>query len=73
VAKKRPTRDPQPEQLVFPFELRIGDVILDDGMRAEVTGPPESMKNGKTTRAWVHHEGETVQRAMVWRRGGRSA
>jgi hypothetical protein len=51
---------------VFPFQLRIGDVILEDGGRVEVTGPPESMRNGKTTRAWIRREGETVQREVVW-------
>jgi hypothetical protein len=37
MARKRPARDPKPEQLVFPFQLRVGDVILKDGVRA----PPE--------------------------------
>jgi len=32
--KKRPAR-PQAEQLVFPFELRVGDVIDDEGIRSE--------------------------------------
>jgi hypothetical protein len=66
--KRRPPRPrgPKPEQLVFPFELRLGDVILEDGVRAEITGPPESMKNGKTTRAWVHRHGDAVQREVVW-------
>jgi len=35
-------------------------------VRSEVVGPPESMKNGKTTRAWVRAEGEAVQRETVW-------
>ena len=63
--KKRPPR-PQPEQLVFPFELRVGDIILEDGRQAEVTAPPIAEKSGKTTRAWLRHEGETVQREVVW-------
>ena len=29
MAKKRPAR-PQPEQLVFPFALRVGDVVGDE-------------------------------------------
>ena len=64
-SRKRSAR-PQPEQLIFPFELRLGDVVLEEGTRAEVVGPPESMKNGKTTRAWVRREGDTVQREAVW-------
>jgi hypothetical protein len=28
MSRKQPARDPQPAQLVFPFELRVGDVIL---------------------------------------------
>jgi hypothetical protein len=40
VAKKRPASSPQPEQLVFPFELRVGDVIEEDGERLEVVGRP---------------------------------
>ena len=35
-------------------------------MRAEVVGPPAGMRSGKTTRAWVRREGETVQREAVW-------
>jgi hypothetical protein len=66
MARKRPASGPQPEQLVFPFQLRVGDVILEDGVRAEVVGAPSSLKNGKTTRAWLRREGETVQREAVW-------
>jgi hypothetical protein len=40
---------PQPEQLVFPFQLRVGDVILEDGVRAEVAGRPTNASNDKTT------------------------
>ena len=63
--KKRPSGS-RPEQLVFPFELCVGDVILDEGRRAEVVAPPTAEKSGKTTRAWLRHEGETVQREVVW-------
>jgi hypothetical protein len=35
---------PQPEQFVFPFELRAGDVILDDAGRGEVVAPPTRRK-----------------------------
>jgi hypothetical protein len=66
MARKRPTSAPQPEQLVFPFQLRVGDVILADGAPAEVVGAPTAMKSGKTTRAWLRRDGETVQREVVW-------
>jgi hypothetical protein len=62
MARKRPSSEPQPEQLVFPFQLREGDVILEDGARAEVVGRPTNATNGKTTRAWLRREGETVER-----------
>lgn len=64
--QEAPCPRPQAEQLVFPFQLRIGDVILDDGARAEVMGRPTNASNGKTTRAWLLREGETVQREAVW-------
>jgi hypothetical protein len=60
MARKRPPSDPQPEQLVFPFQLRVGDVILEDGAPAEVVGTPAGMKSGKTPRAWLRRDGETV-------------
>jgi len=66
MARKHPARAPQPEQLVFPFQLRVGDVILEDGARAEIVSAPASMKGGKTTRAWLRRDGETVQREAVW-------
>jgi hypothetical protein len=66
VAKKRPASNPQPEQLVFPFELRVGDVIDDEGTRAEVVSPPKAGPAGKTTGAWVRREGETIQRETIW-------
>jgi hypothetical protein len=66
MARKRPAPGPQPEQLVFPFQLRVGDVILDDGAPAEVVGVPTSMKGGKTTRAWLRRDGESVEREAIW-------
>ena len=78
MARKRPLSGPKreqpgfplparpPEQLVFPFQLRVGDVVLEDGVRAEVVALPSSMKDGKTTRAWIRPEGGTVQREAVW-------
>ena len=66
MAGKRRPASPKPEQLVFPFQLRVGDVVLEDGVRAEVVGAPSSVKNGKTTRGWIRREGEMVQREVVW-------
>ena len=63
MARKRPASPPpapQPEQLVFPFELRVGDVIVDDGAHAEVVGRPTAASGGKVTRAMLRREGETI-------------
>ncbi len=57
---------PQPEQLVFLFQLHVGDVILEDGVRHEVVGKPSSMSSGKIMRGWLRREGETVQREALW-------
>ncbi len=66
MAKKRQPRESRPEQLVFPFQLRVGDVILEDGARLEVVGPPATMRSGKMTRTLVRREGDTVRREAVW-------
>jgi hypothetical protein len=67
MAKKRKAPvGPEPEQLVFPFELRVGDVILDDGAHAKVVSPPKAGPAGKTTGAWIRRDEETFQRQMVW-------
>ena len=67
MARKRAAEapDPQPEQLVFPFRLRVGDVILEDGVRAEVVGAPTGMRSGKSMRAWIRRADETFQREAV--------
>lgn len=67
MAKKRPPRDPEAEQLIFPFALRVGDVPVDEETRAEVVSPPRSGPAGKTTHAWVRRDGETVQRETSWK------
>ena len=59
-------RIPAPEQLVFPFQLRRGDVVLDDGARLEVVGPPASMSSGKTARVMVRRDGDTSAHPAVW-------
>jgi hypothetical protein len=60
-----------PEQLTFPFELRVGDVILEDGYLRKVVTPPTAELAGKATRAWVRAEGDTVQHSAAseaWRK-----
>jgi len=52
--KKRPASGP--EQLVFPFELRVGDLIIVGGERVEVASPPKAGPAGKTTHVWVRAE-----------------
>jgi hypothetical protein len=64
---KRPTpRRPVGEQLIFPFQLRKGDVVLEDGARLEVVGPPASLSSGKTTRVMVRRDGDTSAHPAVW-------
>jgi len=65
MTKKRAAR-PRPEQLVFPFELAVGDVVLEDGARLEVIGRPTSVISGKMTRARVRRDGEAVQHDAMW-------
>ncbi len=72
MAKKRPARRDQPEQLVLPFQLRVGDVILEDGTCAEVVGRPTGMSGGKLMHAWLLREGETVRLGGVAEGSGRS-
>jgi hypothetical protein len=48
-AEKRPPEPEAGEQLVFPFQLRMGDDVLDDGARLEVVGRPTGMRGGKAT------------------------
>ena len=54
------------EQLVLPFALQLGDIVLEDGARLEVVGRPTGVVGGKMTRAWVREEGQTGQREAVW-------
>src|SRR5262245_32546010 len=65
MSRKR-SAQPSAEQLVFPFQLQVGDVVREDGARLEVVGRPTAMTGGKMTRAWLRAEGETVQREAVW-------
>jgi len=65
--RKRPSqKQPAEEQLVFPFQLRVGDVILEDGDRFEIVGRPTGASSGKMTRARVRRQGEEIQHEAMW-------
>jgi len=67
--KKRPAEAPEPEQLVFPYQLRVGDIIDDDGKRADVVERPTTASGGgKMTRAWVRYEDGAKSKALwdIW-------
>jgi len=65
--KKRPSpKLPAGEQLVLPFQLRVGDVIVEDGDRLEIIGRPTGASGRKMTRALVRREGETTPYEAMW-------
>jgi hypothetical protein len=64
--KREAPAGPQPEQLVFPFELRVGDVIEDNGEQAEVVERPTGSSAGKMTRANVRREGASIKQEVLW-------
>ena len=66
MGKKRPPANPRPEQLVFPFELRVGDIIEEEGTRAEVVERPTGLSGGKMTRVWLRRDGDSVKTEVVW-------
>lgn len=51
---------------MFPFDLKVGDIVLEDGERLEVVGRPTATAGGKMTRAWVRRPDETIQREAAW-------
>jgi len=53
-------------QLVFPFDLQPGDVVIDGDLRLKVLGHPMSLSNGRMTYVTVRREGETVERDALW-------
>lgn len=53
-------------QLVFPFELRVGGVIEDNGDQAEVVERPTGSSAGKMTRAYVRRPGATMKQEVLW-------
>jgi len=65
--RKRPSQElPAGEQLVCPFQLRVGDVILENGDRFEIVGRPTGASSGKMTRALVRREGESTAYEAMW-------
>ena len=64
--KRRAARASAEQLVLFPFELAVGDVVLEDGARLEVVDRPTSMSGGKMTRARVRREGDNVQHDAMW-------
>jgi hypothetical protein len=69
--RKRPARPADPpranaKQLVFPYQLHVGDVILEDGTPAEIVERPTGTSGGKLTRAKVRREGEAAAHEVLW-------
>ena len=63
---KRRTVGHEKEQLVLPFELKVGDVVVDDGVRLEVVGRPTGLRGGKIMRAKVRDLENQVQHEALW-------
>ena len=53
-------------QLIFPFDLQPGDVVIDGDTRLKVLGRPMSMSGGRITYFRIRREGETVERNVMW-------
>jgi translation elongation factor P/translation initiation factor 5A len=66
MARKRPAPAPQPEQLVLPLQLRIGDVVLEEGTRLEVVDRPTTVSGGKLTRVVVRNAALNVRDERHW-------
>ena len=64
--KKLAARSVSAEQLVPPFELKIVDVVVEDGVRLEVTGRLTGLCGGKIMRAKVRDPETRVQHEAVW-------
>src|SRR5262245_10626120 len=54
------------EQLVFPFALRVGDVVIEDEGRYEIVGPPANLRGEKLVRALVRPLDGGVNRGGTW-------
>jgi hypothetical protein len=66
MARKRPAQNAQPEQLVLPLQLRIGDVVLEEGTRLEVIDRPTTVSGGKLTRVIVRNAALNVRDERHW-------
>jgi hypothetical protein len=66
VPKKPRPAVPDEAQLVFPFPLRVGDVVLDENGPLEVVGRPSSLRGGKLVRAVVRNPAADVRQEMHW-------
>jgi len=65
----RQSASPKPPaigQLVFPFDLQPGDVVVDGDIRLKILGRPMSLSNGRMTYFRVRREGDTVERDAMW-------
>jgi len=65
----RQSASPKPPaigQLVFPFDLQPGDVVIDGDARLKILGRPMSLSNGRMTHVTVRREDDTVERDAVW-------
>jgi hypothetical protein len=52
---------------VFPFELRVGDLVLVAGETWEITGRVESIRAGKGARARAQLPGRPeTSKLMIW-------
>lgn len=55
---------------MFPFRLRVGDVIDDLGAFALGVERPTTSSGGRMTGAWIRREGAAVKSEILWRTGG---
>jgi len=69
--RRQSPKPPAIGQLVFPFDLQPGDVVVDGDIRLKILGHPTSLSNGRMTYVPVRREGETVERDVLletWRK-----
>jgi hypothetical protein len=59
--RSRSPKSPAIGQLVFPFDLEPGDVVVDGDIRLKILGHPMSLSNGRITYVTVRREGETIE------------
>jgi len=64
-----PSRSPKPlvvGQLVFPYDLQPGDIVVDGDIRLSIVGRPMSVSGGRMTYARVRRDDETGERDAMW-------